>query len=147
MCTKSNGEAIPRLLQRKKSIGNWFEAAKRKSGLWWDGNSTLEDGDKENQAPVNERKSSTILRGEENAARWSLSCVEDVRSGIRIVPAPVHGDDGYCAASSLVGMDEEKRFSVVPLVAPKLPEFQQMGIRINGGKVTGLAKVLSDIGR
>lgn len=77
-----------------------------------------------------------------------MSCVEDVRGGgIRMVPASVYGGDGCSAPPSPAEEDEERRFSVVPLVAPKLPEFQQMGIRINGGKVTGLVKVLGDIGR
>jgi len=40
-------------MRRKKSVGNWLDAAKRKSGLWWGENMTVNEAelDKENQTP------------------------------------------------------------------------------------------------
>lgn len=107
--TISTGEAIPRM-RRKKSVGNWLDAAKRKSGLWWGENMTANEAelDKENQTPPPQ-------------------------------------EDTHSDAMSRSSMQEEN-ITVVDKIAPKLPELQQLGLRINGGK-TGLAKVIGDIGR
>lgn len=117
---KSNGQAVPRM-RRKKSVGNWLDVAKRKSGLWWE---SIAEKESTVTAPaVEQSKYQHQEKQETEAEKEETSSSSD--------------------ASSLA---EERKTTFVGREAPKLPELQQMGIRINGGK-TGLTKVIGDIGR